>query len=124
MGNFLLFLLNFQHAFANFSYPPRYVYSRFSQFIVSNLRTSSILPNIPNENEFHHLRCLLLNRPTIAEYQATSRIARSIKNNTDERGVAKFSHAEFMNYVLQQIVTPHPSPSPTLKNLYLIIQLS
>ena len=84
MGRLLLFLVNFQHIFTNSCYPPRYVYSRFSQFIPSNLRISSILPDIHNENEFHHLRCLLLNRPTIPEYQLASRTAKSIKNNMDE----------------------------------------
>jgi hypothetical protein len=75
MGTFLLFLLNFQHTFANYSYPPRYVYSRFSQFMTSNLRTSSILPNLHNDHDFHHLRCLLLNRPAISEFQVALRIA-------------------------------------------------
>ncbi len=46
--------------------------------------TSSVLPTINNENDFAQLRRLLLNRPTIPEYQIASRIAKAIKDNPNE----------------------------------------
>jgi hypothetical protein len=45
------------------------------------LSISDVLPTIHNENDFVRLRYLLLNRPTIPEYQIASRVAKAIKNN-------------------------------------------
>jgi hypothetical protein len=43
-----------------------------------------ILPKIHTENNFARLRYILLNRPTIHEYQIASRVAKTIKNNPTE----------------------------------------
>jgi hypothetical protein len=70
--------------FSNFSYPPRYLYNRFNQFFPSNLSISAVLPTINTENDFARLRCLLLNRHTISDYQIASQIAIAIENNPNE----------------------------------------
>jgi hypothetical protein len=84
MGKFSLLNLMFMCLYYHDSYPPRYIYSRFNQFFSSHFTTSSVLPTINNENDFARLRCLLLNRPTIPEYQIASRIAKAIKDNPNE----------------------------------------
>jgi hypothetical protein len=38
---------------------------------------------ITNENDYAFIRSALLNKPTIAEYQIASRIAKSIGNNPE-----------------------------------------
>ncbi len=43
-----------------------------------------MLPTIHTENDFTHLRYLVLNRPTIPEYQIVSRVVKDIKNNPTE----------------------------------------
>jgi hypothetical protein len=48
------------------------------------LSISAVLPTIHTEHDFARLRYLLLNRPTISEYQIASRIAEAIKNNSTE----------------------------------------
>jgi hypothetical protein len=48
------------------------------------LSISDVLPTIHNENDFVRPRYLLLNRPTIPEYQIASRIAEAIKSNPTE----------------------------------------
>ncbi len=45
---------------------------------------SDVLPTIHTENDFTRLRYLLLNRPTIPEYQIASQVAKAIKNNPTE----------------------------------------
>ncbi len=79
------FLDNSSHLFSNFSYPPRYLYDRFNQFFPSHLSISDVLPAIHTANDFVRLRSLLLNRPTIPEYQIASRLAKAIKNNPAEK---------------------------------------
>jgi hypothetical protein len=48
------------------------------------LSISDVLPTIHTENDFTRLRYLLLNRPTIPEYQIASQVAKAIKNNPTE----------------------------------------
>jgi hypothetical protein len=83
MGMFNLFD-NSDHSFITSSYPPRYLYDRFHQFLPSHLSISDVLPTIHTENDFASLRYVLLNRPTIPEYQLASRVAKAIKNNPTE----------------------------------------
>jgi hypothetical protein len=49
------------------------------------LSISDVLPAIHTANDFVRLRSLLLNRPTIPEYQIASRLAKAIKNNPAEK---------------------------------------
>lgn len=44
-------------------------------------QTSFVLPTIMNKNDFARIHCLLLNRPTIPEYEIASQIAKTIKDN-------------------------------------------
>ncbi len=80
----LRFLISFFCLLCNSSYPPRYLYQRFSQFFFSHPAISVVLPTINNANCFTQLRCLLLNRPTIPEYEMASRIAKAIETNRNE----------------------------------------
>jgi hypothetical protein len=73
-GYMFLFRRNYDRLFSNFSYPPRYLYN---QFFPSHLPISDVLPTIHTENEFARLRYLLLNRPTIPEYQIASRAVKA-----------------------------------------------
>jgi hypothetical protein len=83
-GYMLHFFRNCNCLFFNFSYPPRYLYNQFKQFFPSHLPISDVLLTIHTENEFARLRYLLLNRPTITEYQIALRAAEAIKNNPNE----------------------------------------
>jgi hypothetical protein len=60
------------------------LYNRFSQFFSFDSSISLALPTINSENGFSQLDCLLLNRPTIPEYEMASRIAKAIKRNPNE----------------------------------------
>jgi hypothetical protein len=79
-----LFHPKYDRLFSNFSYPPRYLHNQFNQFFPSHLPISDLLPTIHTENEFARLRYLLLNRPTISEYQIASRALKAINNNPHE----------------------------------------
>jgi hypothetical protein len=79
-----LFCRNYDRLFFNFCYPPRYLYNQFNQFFPSNLPISDVLPTIHTKNEFARLRYLLLNRPTIPEYQIASRALKAINSNPHE----------------------------------------
>ncbi len=68
----------------NHSYPPRYIYSRFNKFFSSGLPTSFLLFMITIEHNFAFTRRILLNRPTIPEYQIASRITRTINVDSEE----------------------------------------
>jgi hypothetical protein len=83
-GYMFLFLHNCRCLFSKFSYPPRYLYDRFYQFFPSHLSISAVLPTTNTENDFARIRYLLLNRPTIPEYQTASRLVKAIKNNPTE----------------------------------------
>jgi hypothetical protein len=48
------------------------------QLVTNNLSIKSVIPMIDNEHDFRFLRCHLLNKPTITEYQIGSRIATTI----------------------------------------------
>jgi hypothetical protein len=79
-----LFRHSYDCLFSNFSYPPRYLYNQFNQFFPSYLPISDVLQTIHTENDFARLRYLLLNRPTIPEYQIASRAAEAIENSPNE----------------------------------------
>jgi hypothetical protein len=68
----------------HFSYPPRYLYDRFNQFFPSHLSISAVLPMIHTENDFTRIRYVLLNRPTISEYQIASRATKAINDDPTE----------------------------------------
>ncbi len=85
MGKIILLFPILYFLFRNISYPPRYVYEQSNQFFISHFKISAVLPTIPNENEYHRLRYLPLNQPSIPEYQTPSRIAKALeKNSRDE----------------------------------------
>jgi hypothetical protein len=65
-------------------YPPRYLHDLFTQFFSSHPAVSVALPTINNGNAFTQLRILLLNRPTIREYQMASRIVKGIEINPNQ----------------------------------------
>jgi hypothetical protein len=69
------------------SYPPRYIHSQFHKFYTSYLPTSFILPMITTENDFTFIRRILLDKPTIPEYQLAERIAKSINTTGSEQEV-------------------------------------
>jgi hypothetical protein len=60
------------------------LYNWFSQFFSSHSAITLALPIINSENGFSQLRGLLLNRPTIPEYEMASRIAKAIKRTPNE----------------------------------------
>jgi hypothetical protein len=62
-------------------YPPRYIYAHFKKFFLNKLSSTSIIPLIPNSNNFLFLRSYILNRPTAIEHQVASRIAKAIDQN-------------------------------------------
>ena len=65
--------------FFHFSYPPKYITSKFYKFFSSYCSISNVLPIIDNDNDFAFLRQTLLTQPTVAENQIASRTAQSIK---------------------------------------------
>ncbi|CAF0797077.1 unnamed protein product [Adineta ricciae] len=56
------------------SYTPRFIYSRFHNFITSYAKTSNIQPFIHGENEFRANQQKMLNIPTIPEYRMAPKI--------------------------------------------------
>ncbi len=46
--------------------------------------TSFVLSTLTCESGFHYIRCILLNKPTISEYQIASRIAKTINIDSEE----------------------------------------
>jgi hypothetical protein len=108
-----LFCRKYDRLFFNFSYPPRYLYNQFNQFFPSNLPISDVLPTIHTENDFARLRYLLLNRPTILEYQIASRAAEAIENSQNEEMAdplvksrlykqSKFDHKLIIHYTYEK----------------------
>jgi hypothetical protein len=105
MSKFFIFSTTVPINFSNFSYPPRYLYDRFNQFFPSHLSISDVLPTIHTENGFTRLRYLLLNRPTIPEYQIASRVAKATKNNPIEEindPLVKARKMLFTNYGIKR----------------------
>ncbi len=72
------------YLFQNHSYPPRYIYIRFNKFFSSYLPTPFVLPLITCEHDFAFIRRILLDKPTISEYQIASRIAKTIHVDSKE----------------------------------------
>jgi hypothetical protein len=70
--------------FPFFRYPPRYLHNRFTQFFSSHPAVPVALPTINDVNAFTRLRTLLLNRPTIHEYQMASRIVKGTEINSNQ----------------------------------------
>jgi hypothetical protein len=69
-----------------------------------------ILPKIHTENNFARLRYILLNRPTIHEYQIASRVAETIKNNPNEEINDPLVKARF--------ITPTKNDFKSMKSLF------
>ncbi len=60
----------------SFSYPTRYIYSRFKKFFAKySITSTSIIPMIHDENEFLFLRRQLLDQPSTNEHRRAARIA-------------------------------------------------
>ena len=72
-----MFTIRFIRYTISSSYTPRFIYSRFHNFITSYVKTSNIQPFIHDENEFRAIRQKVLNIPTIPEYRIASRIERN-----------------------------------------------
>lgn len=73
------------YRFHSFSYPPRYIHSRFTKFLQNNFPNGSIIPLIESKCYFEMIRSNLLNRPTPTELQMAARIARA----TDQHSIEK-----------------------------------
>jgi hypothetical protein len=79
---FHLYFVNTNLAY--FSYPPKYIYTRFREFFrryTSLSSSSSIQPFFKNQNEFNNIRSQLLDQKTSAEKQIQSRIDKAKSYN-------------------------------------------
>jgi hypothetical protein len=77
------------------------------KFFTNNLSITSVIPIIDNENDFHFLRCHLLDKPTIAEHQIASRIANTIDlihDNTVDDTLVKTRLAKTSKWINNLII--------------------
>jgi hypothetical protein len=64
-----------------------YINNRFKQFLHSKLYNKSIIPLFEAESAFQLIRFNLLNKPTVAEHQIASRIARATDHQDEKLSV-------------------------------------
>ncbi|CAF1461514.1 unnamed protein product [Adineta ricciae] len=89
------------------NYAPRFMYSRFHNFIAIYVKTSNIQPFIHDENQFRAIRQKTLNIPTIPDYRMASRIERDKATPDDESletGVPKTNSTKSSKWDNQLII--------------------
>jgi hypothetical protein len=79
----LLFSLYCICLFYKPSYPPRHIHNELHKFFTAYLPTSLIIPILTCESDYQYVRGILLNKPTIPEYQMTSRIAKAMNMDSE-----------------------------------------
>jgi hypothetical protein len=104
----------------HFSYPPRYIYTRFKEFFrryTSSSLSSSIQPFFKNQNEFNNIRSQLLDQQTSAEKQIQSRIDKAKSyNNTPEPNHTKNQQQLSKQDKWNSRLTVHYTPEQRLAN--------
>ncbi len=85
--NGLVLLLGFQFFILNsyFSYPIEYIDKQFRKVLNDSVPSSSLLPIIDDEHQFHQLRRRLMGQPTPRQSQIEAQIQQYKENNDDQQ---------------------------------------